>query len=177
MENQITIKNKKLLGGEVCLSGNASFQPVGESLKCRIKDCEKELTIYKKICTYHYNKKWVEHNYKNNSFELKSNKKQLSQMWKNMNQRCYYSKDKSYKYYGGRGIRVCKEWKTNKLSFYEWAMNNKYKRGLEIDRIDNDGGYYPENCRFVTHKVNNQNRRKRYIVLHCICNRVSIFNC
>ena len=71
-----------------------------------------------------------------------------------------------YKRYGGRGIKICDEWLNDKESFYQWAINNGYKEGLQIDRIDNNGNYEPSNCRWVTFKQNNNNRRDniQYII-------------
>lgn len=60
--------------------------------------------------------------------------------------------------YGGRGISICEEWMLDRTVFVAWAIENGYREGLEIDRIDNDGNYCPENCRWVTHRVNCQNR-------------------
>ena len=79
---------------------------------------------------------------------------------KAMVQRCHNPKNKQFKDYGARGIFVCISWKEEPITFYEWAMTHGYEEGLCIDRIDNDLGYSPENCRFVTHSVNNFNRRK-----------------
>lgn len=63
--------------------------------------------------------------------------------------------------YGGRGIKVCDEWrgKGSSKKFIEWSMINGYMKGLEIDRIDNDGDYSPQNCRYVTRKDNQRNKR------------------
>lgn len=81
--------------------------------------------------------------------------------WKNMKRRCYDKKAPNYINYGGRGISVCDEWKDNYAAFYNWAINNGYKKELQIDRRDNDKNYEPSNCRFVTQAVNNTNKRVR----------------
>lgn len=75
--------------------------------------------------------------------------------------RCYSEKSKDYMNYGGRGIKVCDEWrgKGSSKKFIEWSMINGYMKGLEIDRIDNDGDYSPQNCRYVTRKDNQRNKR------------------
>lgn len=82
----------------------------------------------------------------------------LYHKWENMKQRCFNTKHPSYKNYGGRGITVCDEWKTF-LNYYEWAIHNNYSDDLELDRIDNNGNYEPSNCRFISHKANNNNKR------------------
>lgn len=79
--------------------------------------------------------------------------------WDGMKQRCCNTKQKCYKNYGGRGITVCEEWVKSFSKFRDWANVNGYKKGLVLDRRDNNEGYSPENCRFVTQAVNNQNMR------------------
>ncbi len=76
----------------------------------------------------------------------------------NMIQRCTNSKNNNYKHYGGRGVKICEEWRNSFEAFYEWAMSNGYADNLTIDREDNDGDYEPGNCRWVTNKENNNNK-------------------
>ena len=78
-------------------------------------------------------------------------------MWANMKSRCFNKKSEDYKYYGGRGIKVCDGW-LNFVSFRNWANPNGYGDNLEIDRRNNDGNYEPSNCRFITHTENVRNR-------------------
>ena len=77
-------------------------------------------------------------------------KAKIYSIWGNMKDRCHNPKCKSYKNYGGRGIKVCDEWRKDFVSFYNWAMSHGYQEGLSIDRIDNDGDYEPSNCQWLT---------------------------
>lgn len=74
---------------------------------------------------------------------------QLYWIWTSMKQRCTNPKNKRYSRYGARGINVCEAWADNFQSFYNWSMSNGYKIGLSIDRIDNEKGYSPDNCKWV----------------------------
>lgn len=93
----------------------------------------------------------------------------IYQLWKSIKYRCNNPNNKSYKNYGGRGIKVCKEWQEDFKIFYDWAMQNGYKEEklsnglnrLTIDRIDNDGDYEPNNCRFVTNAENARNKGRK----------------
>ena len=76
-----------------------------------------------------------------------------------MKDRCYNERSLDFKHYGGRGIKVCDEWKDDFMPFYEWANANGYKDDLTIDRIDVDSGYSPDNCRWVSMTVQSNNRR------------------
>jgi hypothetical protein len=75
-----------------------------------------------------------------------------------MKARCQNKNAENYRFYGARGIKVCEEWANDPTEFCKWAEENGYTEGLQIDRIDNDGNYEPENCRFVTPAENMKNR-------------------
>lgn len=79
-------------------------------------------------------------------------------IWYGVIYRCENSNFINFDKYGGRGITVCDNWKKSFDNFYDWAVENGYDDSLEIDREDNDGNYCPENCRFVTHSLNQVNR-------------------
>lgn len=85
-------------------------------------------------------------------------KHRLFGRWQNMIQRCNNPNDKDYKNYGGRGIRVCEQWENSFLDYYNWALSNGYEESLTIDRINNNDGYNPDNCRFISIAENNRNR-------------------
>lgn len=93
-------------------------------------------------------------------------KTKLYWIYKGMKARCYNSKNDKYRYYGGRGISLCKEWlgKDGALNFIDWATKNGYKDGLSIDRINVNGNYSPENCRWVTHQEQMFNRSNSVII-------------
>lgn len=82
----------------------------------------------------------------------------LHHRWKAILQRCTNPKAKAYKNYGARGITICEEW-IDFNNFLKWSLENGYSEELELDRIDNDKGYYPSNCRWCSVLVNNHNRR------------------
>lgn len=78
--------------------------------------------------------------------------------WCSIKQRCYNINNKDYRYYGGKGITMCDEWRNNYPEFRDWALLNGYSKGLELDRENNSGPYSPDNCRWITHAENMKNR-------------------
>ena len=82
----------------------------------------------------------------------------LFSVYADMKSRCFHKYNKRYMRYGGRGITICKKWLDDRGLFYSWAKSHGYKRGLEIDRINNDGDYSPKNCRFVSQIENARNK-------------------
>ena len=106
----------------------------------------------------------------------------IYKIWKSMKYRCYLKTHQHYERYGGRGIKVCDEWKNNVENFYNWSMQNGYKEDLTIDRIDNNGNYEPSNCRWVDRitQQNNTKKNKYYdyngekLTLSQICRKYNI---
>lgn len=88
----------------------------------------------------------------------------LYRIWSNMKDRCNNPDCKVYSDYGGRGIKVCKEWIDDFSAFQKWALANGYKEGLTIDRKNNDKGYSLDNYRWTDRKIQGNNKRNcRYI--------------
>ena len=89
----------------------------------------------------------------------------LNGIWRGIKTRCNNPNHRSYKNYGARGVKICEEWNEFK-SFYEWAMANGYKEDLTIDRIDVNGDYEPNNCRWISMQEQlNNTRVNRYVTI------------
>ena len=88
----------------------------------------------------------------------------IYELWKAMKNRCYNSNISCYKNYGGRGIKVCDEWKNDFQAFYNWSMDNGYNESLSIDRIDNNGNYEPSNCRWTDRTTQANNTRTNHYI-------------
>lgn len=88
----------------------------------------------------------------------------LYSIYRNMKSRCYNEKATSYNRYGGRGIQICDEWLIDFSNFYKWSIQNGYKENLTIDRINNNGNYEPNNCRWTDIKTQSRNRNINHLV-------------
>lgn len=96
----------------------------------------------------------------------------LYNVWRSMHQRCFNMNNRDYKYYGERGIIVCNEWGIAEI-FYRWAIENGYKEGLTIDRIDVNGNYEPSNCRWISRSEQARNKTNNVMITyegetHCL---------
>lgn len=97
---------------------------------------------------------------------LSKDEKRINYIYYGMRQRCEYHKHKNYSRYGGRGIKVCEEWKKGWRVFYKWAIDNGYSSNLTLDRIDVDGDYCPENCRWVDRIQQANNTSKNVLITY-----------
>lgn len=90
----------------------------------------------------------------------------IYRIWVDMKTRCCNESNINYERYGAKGIAICKEWLDDFMNFYNWAIANGYRDDLTIDRIDNDKGYSPDNCRWVTQKEQQNNKRNNRKIMH-----------
>ena len=95
-----------------------------------------------------------------------SKNERLYSIWREMKNRCYNKNRKDYKYYGLKGVQICKDWINDFNNFQEWALNNGYSEKLTLDRINANGNYCPENCRWVDMKCQNRNKTNNVKVFY-----------
>ena len=91
---------------------------------------------------------------------------QLYRVWSNIKTRCYNPNKDTYQYYGGKGITMYPKWQEDFISFYTWSLENGYKEGLTIDRINPNGNYEPSNCRWVTTTQQQNNKLNNYWITY-----------
>lgn len=168
-------RGRLVIIGEVVMKAASSGRRNRAFYPC-ICDCGKEVMVLRESLTIKHKKSCGCLASEIHSAVAKSLAKhngsstRLFYRWHNLRNRCENPKNPAYRHYGARGITVCEEWRNNFATFRDWAVSNGYKDGddsWQIDRIDNNEGYSPENCRFVTRVVNCNNRRSNRHVTSC----------
>lgn len=135
-------------------------RPKGARVECTCKTCGKTFSDYRsnrrQACSVECGNRLKRGNKTHGQ-----SRSRLYNIWSHMKSRCNLPTGTAWAYYGGRGIKVCPEWDLSFINFQAWAFQNGYAPGLELDRINTDGDYSPENCRWATRSEQMRNTRKR----------------
>lgn len=151
-----TVPYKPSRGIFKCDCGKETEAYIGNVTRGHTKSCGcHRVNVSKKHCTA-----------LNETHGMWKTDKLLVRVWNSMKSRCHNPNDKSFGRYGAIGITVCNRWQSDFKAFHEWCYNNGYEKGLQIDRRDGTKGYSPENCRFVTCKENNRNRKDNVFLIY-----------
>lgn len=166
MPNRIYDLTGQRFGRWTVLTREGSDKQKAATWLCRC-DCGKEQIVrgyalrygHTKSCGCLPSEQVAKRNWKHGGSRTK-----LYRVWDGMKKRCINLNEPAYKNYGGRGISVCDEWVRSFESFRDWGLSHGYRDGLSIDRVNNDGDYCPENCRWADAKTQGNNRRSNRLL-------------
>ena len=144
---------------EINKSGNRIRYAIFECPDC-LQEVERNISNGKKQNSCGCDKKYVGSN--NPNYKHGESNSKLYAVWFSIKQRVLNPNNKSFKDYGGRGITICNEW-LEFITFRDWSLSNGYAEGLQINRINNNDNYEPNNCNFVTSEENARNKRNNVI--------------